>query len=327
MALSGPPPLNPKGVRRRSYAAAYSVSGLSGSMAMSLTPVSSLIFSTCDQVFPPSTVLYTPRSGFGPHRCPSAATYTISGLFGWITIRPMWRVASSPIFFQVFPLSSDLYAPSPQEELCRLFGSPVPTHTTEGSDGAIAMSPIVDTLSLSNIGSHVVPLLVVFHTPPEAVPTYTMFGLLSTTAKSSMRPPITAGPISRNSRFLNLSVEFCGAPAVMRAPANRNPPQARMLGRALDLCFISLSSRARPGILLRSRALRTKLFLRTATNSDETDALGCGRVSCGSSRPLFSLFPFQAAVRRCRVPFLPITATHARLSSRSHPSHGLRESF
>src|SRR5256886_14484368 len=72
-------------------------------------------------------------------------------------------------------------------------------------DGAIAMSPIVDTLSLSNIGSHVVPLLVVFHTPPEAVPTYTMFGLLSTTAKSSMRPPMVAGPISRNSRFLNLS--------------------------------------------------------------------------------------------------------------------------
>src|SRR2546430_10590152 len=205
MALSGPPPLNPKGVRRRSYAAAYSVSGLSGSMAMSLTPVSSLIFSTCDQVFPPSAVLYTPRSGFGPHRCPSAATYTISGFFGWITIRPMWRVASSPILFQVFPLSSDLYAPSPQQELCRLFGSPVPTHTTEGSDGAIAMSPIVDTLSLSNIGSHVVPLLVVFHTPPEAVPTYTMFGLLSTTAKSSMRPPMVAGPISRNSRFLNLS--------------------------------------------------------------------------------------------------------------------------
>src|SRR6266550_4540312 len=113
----------------------------------------------------------------------------------------MWRVASSPIFFQVFPLSSDLYAPSPQEELCRLFGSPVPTHTTEGSDGAMAMSPIVDTLSLSNIGSHVVPLLVVFHTPPEAVPTYTMFGLLSTTAKSSMRPPIVAGPSSASNVF------------------------------------------------------------------------------------------------------------------------------
>src|ERR1700719_5017573 len=107
----------------------------------------------------------------------------------------------------VFPPSSDLYAPSPHDELCRLFGSPVPTHTTDGSEGAIAMSPIVDTASLSNTGCHVVPLFVVFHTPPDATPTNTIFGLLSTTAKSSMRPPITAGPISRNSSALNLSIE------------------------------------------------------------------------------------------------------------------------
>src|SRR5579864_4338609 len=109
---------------------------------------------------------------------------------------------------QVLPPSSDLYAPSPQDELCRLFGSPVPTHTTDGSDGAIAMSPIVETASLSNTGSQVVPLFVVFHTPPDATPTNTILGLLSTTAKSSMRPPITAGPISRNSKLLNLSVGF-----------------------------------------------------------------------------------------------------------------------
>src|SRR6266850_452463 len=121
-------------------------------------------------VAPPSLVLYTPRSGFGPHKCPSAATYTTSEFFGWTTIRPMCRAASSPIFFHVFPPSSDLYTPSPHDELCRLFGSPVPTHTMDGSDGAIAMSPIVDTLSLSNTGSQVVPLLVVFQTPPDAVP-------------------------------------------------------------------------------------------------------------------------------------------------------------
>src|SRR6266481_433259 len=151
-------------------------------MAMSLTPVSSLIFST---------------------------------------------------FYQVFPPSSDLYAPSPQEELCRLFGSPVPTHTTDGSDGAIAMSPIVETFSLSNIGSQVVPLFVVFHTPPEAVPTYTMFGLLSTTAKSSMRPPIVAGPISRNSRLLNLSVGFGWSPGAraLIADAPRIAAQARIIRR------------------------------------------------------------------------------------------------
>src|ERR1700675_2985116 len=112
------------------------------------------------------------------------------------------------MFCQVFPPSTDLYAPSPHEELWRLFGSPVPTHTTDGSDGAIAMSPIVDSASLSNTGVHVVPLFVVFHTPPAATPTKTIFGLLSTTAKSSMRPPITAGPISRSSRLFNLSMGF-----------------------------------------------------------------------------------------------------------------------
>src|SRR6202165_999265 len=175
----------------------------------------------------------------------------------------MWRVASSPIFFQVFPPSSDLYAPSPQEELCRLFGSPVPTHTTDGSEGAIAMSPIVETLSLSNIGSHVVPWLVVFQTPPEAVPTYTMFGLLSTTAKSSMRPPIVAGPISRNSRFLNLSVGFgwsAGARSALIDHAPRINDQARIIHRAFPVCFISIPLGARPGILLRLGRIAHPMF-------------------------------------------------------------------
>src|SRR5216684_341728 len=144
----------------------------------------------------------------------------------------MCRVASSLILFQVFPPSSDLYAPSPQEELCRLFGSPVPTHTAEGSDGAIAMSPIVDTPSLSNTGSHVVPLFVVFHTPPDATPTNTMFGLLSTTAKSSMRPPIVAGPISRNSRFFSLSVGF-GWSAGPASAAVASAPQNAAAARAI----------------------------------------------------------------------------------------------
>src|SRR5437660_5447235 len=158
-------------------------------------------------------------------------------------MRPICRVASSPIFFQVFPPSRDLYAPSPQEELWRLFGSPVPTHTTAGSDAAIAISPIVDTPSLSNTGSQVVPLLVVFQTPPEAVPTYTMFGLLSTTAKSSMRPPIVAGPISRNSRALNLSVGLGWSPGADRAlPASapRLATQTRTVRKVLHVSFISI---------------------------------------------------------------------------------------
>ncbi len=175
----------------------------------------------------------------------------------------MCRVASNPIFFQVFPPSSDLYAPSPQEELCRLFGSPVPTHTTDGSDGAIAMSPIVETFSLSNIGSQVVPLFVVFHTPPEAVPTYTMFGLLSTTAKSSMRPPIVAGPISRNSRLLNLSVGFGWSPGAAKAliaDAPRIAAAASIIRRAFHVCFISILLCARPGILTRLGRITHQVF-------------------------------------------------------------------
>src|SRR6266849_9585405 len=178
-------------------------------------------------------------------------------------MRPIWCVASSPIFFQVFAPSSDLYVPSPQDELCRLLGSPVPTHTTEESDGAIAMSPIVDTLSLSNTDSHVVPLFVVFQTPPDAVPTYTMFGLLSTTAKSSMRPPITAGPSSRNSRFLNLSVGFGWSPGAAFALSTTGPrvaAQARIVRRAFHICFISIPLSARPGILLLLGRVTHQLF-------------------------------------------------------------------
>src|SRR6266853_50287 len=168
-------------------------------------------------------------------------------------MRPMCRVASSRIFFQGFPPASDLYAPSPQEERCGLFGSPLQTQTTDGSHGAIAMSPIVDTPSLSTIGSHVVPLLVVFQTPPEAVPTYTMLGLLSTTAKSSMRPPIVAGPISRNSRFLNLSVGLgwsAGAAFEVIANTPRKIAQTRIVRRAFHKSFISIPLFRRPGMLL-----------------------------------------------------------------------------
>jgi hypothetical protein len=53
----GPLPLYPKTVLRRWYMAAISVPGESGSMAMSVAPVSSFTKSTLVQVFPPSVVL------------------------------------------------------------------------------------------------------------------------------------------------------------------------------------------------------------------------------------------------------------------------------
>src|SRR5215831_5068400 len=212
--------------------------------------------------------------------------------------------------------------PSPQEELWRLFGSPLPTQTTEGSEGAMAMSPMVETPSLSKTGSQVVPLLVVFQTPPEAVPTYTVSGLLSTTAKSSMRPPITAGPISRNSRFLNLSVGFCGAAARFTAIAPSSTRRATTIRRILDEGFIS-SPHARPGMLPLPGVLRIQCF-ETATNPEQTDARGERRVSqAAGARVVYS----RGSSRNCAaVPAFKSQRTHARLSFRSYLSHVLRES-
>jgi hypothetical protein len=47
--------------------------------------------------------------------------------FGCTTMRAMLCVSFSPMNFQVLPASVDLYTPPPNDELWRLFGSPVPT--------------------------------------------------------------------------------------------------------------------------------------------------------------------------------------------------------
>ena len=48
-----------------------------------------------------------------------------------------------------------------------------------------------------------VPLLVVFHTPPCAVPTYQIAGFFSYTATSAIRPDMIAGPIDLKCNFSN----------------------------------------------------------------------------------------------------------------------------
>jgi hypothetical protein len=61
---------------------------------------------------------------------------------------------------------------------------------------------------LSKTGSQVVKALTVLKTPPPASPTYATLGLFSTTAMASTRPPMTAGPISRN--FIDASAAMRG---------------------------------------------------------------------------------------------------------------------
>ena len=72
---------------------------------MSLKPVSSSMNLIVFHDFPPSVVLKTPRSGFGPNRCPGYATYTVSGFFGSITMRAIVCVSFNPMFVNVLPPS------------------------------------------------------------------------------------------------------------------------------------------------------------------------------------------------------------------------------
>ncbi len=103
--------------------------------------------------------------------CPSAATYTMSGFVGCTTMRVMTCVSFSPLNVQLSPPSIDLKIPPPGEIELREFPSPVPSQTWFGSEGEMPMSPVEATRSPFHTRSKVVPLLVVFHTPPAAADT------------------------------------------------------------------------------------------------------------------------------------------------------------
>src|SRR5882724_1501495 len=120
------------------------------------------------QVLPPSVVLNNPRSPPGPQSGPCAATYTMFESFGSMAILPMCSDVFRPTFFQLLPASSERYRPLPYETLRWLLFSPVPTQTVKGFFGSRAIAPIENDPSLSKTGVQVAPLLIVFHTLPEA---------------------------------------------------------------------------------------------------------------------------------------------------------------
>ena len=135
-----------------------------------------------------------------------AATYTMSGSRGSITMRPMCCDLGSIGLDQVLPPSVDLNTPTPHDELRMLLASPLPTHTTSPLEGAAATAPMDPTPMESDTGVQASPPLVVFQTPPVATATYidvpsrpprSVRGP-STTEMSAMRPLIEAGPMARN---------------------------------------------------------------------------------------------------------------------------------
>src|SRR5438874_2546646 len=84
--------------------------------------------------------------------------------------------------------------------------------------------PIEYDASLSNTGVHVVPALMVFHIPPDAAATYQIFLSLGWTARSLMRPDVSAGPIGRRRSPAN------GPPA----PSPRPPVESSAVPRDVE---------------------------------------------------------------------------------------------
>src|SRR5512133_1635620 len=146
VVLKMPPPVPPlisiHGLRPACQSAAYKSSGLLGSITSSIAPVESLRKRTFFQVLPPSVVLKTPRSGFVPQTCPSAATYATSPLRGSMRKREICCVSFRPIDVHVFPASVVFHTPSPYETLPRIGYSPPPTHTTSGFFSSTAIAPM-----------------------------------------------------------------------------------------------------------------------------------------------------------------------------------------
>ena len=122
----------------------------------------------------------------------------------------MCRVSVSPTLRHVAPPSVDLNTPRPKDTELRTFPSPVPTYNTDGFPGSNAKSPTANVDCPSESGCHVVPALVVFQTPPAAVPTYTVFASPSTPSMSVERPIMFTGPTLRKTSRLRALVSTAG---------------------------------------------------------------------------------------------------------------------
>src|SRR5687768_14020287 len=94
--------------------------------------------------------------------------------------------------------------PQPGSIELREFGSPVPSQTCCVSDGAIATAPVEAQGYVSKVGRKVMPLLVVFQTPPAAAATKKVFEGLGMPSISVTRPSKFAGPTVRQRSALRV---------------------------------------------------------------------------------------------------------------------------
>src|SRR5438094_2079544 len=104
-----PPERYSQPLRRKSHIAANRMSGLTGSIAISVQPVERFApLRTCCHALPPSIVLYNPRSGESLHNAPGTAAKTVSLFLGSTTTRAMRSDFCKPARVHVSPPSVDL---------------------------------------------------------------------------------------------------------------------------------------------------------------------------------------------------------------------------
>src|SRR5439155_18069111 len=104
-----PPDRYSQPLRRKSHIAANMISGFVGSIFTSVQPVEGFApLRTCCHVFPPSVVLYKPRSGESLHKGPGTAANTVSLFVGLTLIFAMRSDFSKPARVHVSPPSVDL---------------------------------------------------------------------------------------------------------------------------------------------------------------------------------------------------------------------------
>src|SRR3954470_6977587 len=112
---------------------------------------------------------------------------------------------SSPMRFQVFPASVDLYTPSPNPTLRWLLFSPVPSQTTLESFGSTLTAPSENEPPSSKIGAKVLPRFSVLNKPPDALATYHTLGFFGSISTSEMRPVVMSGPMERSGSPLTIA--------------------------------------------------------------------------------------------------------------------------
>src|SRR6266581_1393712 len=133
-----------------------------------------------------------------------------------------------------------------------------------------------------------------------------MLGLFSTTANASMRPPITAGPISRNSRFFNLSAGFgwSAAAAAARRNVRSHPSPHERRNMIVLLCTQgreSYRSRGRAASFVSGRAVGSLRSNRRARRTRRY-AVRAGQRSARATHPASCMLGLRIVFTDCMFP-------------------------